>query len=214
MDVRLYETRDRSTCLGVFDSLTPELLDSSARPSFESWLDRAAGTYFVLEHEESVVGCGGYALSADQSTATLCWGMVRRSSQKMGLGRFLLMYRIREIGKEGSVGVVFAHSPRPSVGFFLKQGFRVNAREDEAHETGIELIELVKKLTVSVIRCDPAQECGANDLRQYRWLCAAKSIGAFYDEEVHRYLKLTTVQGQVVYHFAIAYPVSDPRVEA
>jgi hypothetical protein len=66
----------------------------------------------------------------------------------------------------------------------------------------------------SVGRESPAQECGANDLRQYRWLCAAKSIGAFYDEEVHRYLKLTTVQGQVVYHFAIAYPVSDPRVEA
>ena len=102
----------------------------------------------MLEHEESVVGCGGYALPPDQSTDTLCWGMVRRDSQKMGLGRFLLMYRIREIGKDRSVGVVFAHSPRPSVGFFLKQGFRVNGTEDGTHRTGIELIELVKKLTV------------------------------------------------------------------
>ena len=148
MDVRLYEVRDRPSCLGIFDSLTPELLDSSVRPLFESWLDQAANPYFVMEHEQSVVGCGGYALSPDQGTATLCWGMVLRSCQKMGLGRFLLMYRIREIGKKGTVGIVFAHSPRPSVGFFLKQGFRVNAREDEAHETGIELIELVKKLTV------------------------------------------------------------------
>jgi GNAT superfamily N-acetyltransferase len=148
MDVRPYEPRDRSSCLEVFDSLTPELLDSCARPLFESWLDQAAGPYFVMEHEESVVGCGGYALSPDQSTATLCWGMVRRSSQKVGLGRFLLMYRIREIGKEGKVGVVVAHSPRPSVGFFLKQGFRVNGTENEAHGQGIELIELVKKLTV------------------------------------------------------------------
>jgi nitroreductase len=42
----------------------------------------------------------------------------------------------------------------------------------------------------------------------------ATGIGAFYDEEVHRYLKVTPAQGQVVYHFAIGYPVRDPRLEA
>lgn len=40
----------------------------------------------------------------------------------------------------------------------------------------------------------------------------ATGIGAFYDEEVHRYLHLTPEQGQVVYHFAIGYPVADPRL--
>jgi SagB-type dehydrogenase family enzyme len=42
----------------------------------------------------------------------------------------------------------------------------------------------------------------------------ATGIGAFYDEEVHRHLELTPKQGQVVYHFAIGYPVPDPRLEA
>ena len=42
----------------------------------------------------------------------------------------------------------------------------------------------------------------------------ATGIGAFYDEEVHRYLGLTAEQGQVVYHFAIGYPVPDPRLGA
>jgi nitroreductase len=42
----------------------------------------------------------------------------------------------------------------------------------------------------------------------------ATGIGAFYDEEVHRYLHLTPEQGQVVYHFAIGYPVRDPRLQA
>jgi SagB-type dehydrogenase family enzyme len=40
----------------------------------------------------------------------------------------------------------------------------------------------------------------------------ATGIGAFYDDEVHRYLELAPTQGQVVYHFAIGYPVPDPRV--
>jgi SagB-type dehydrogenase family enzyme len=39
-------------------------------------------------------------------------------------------------------------------------------------------------------------------------------IGAFFDDEVHRYLDLSPARGQVVYHFAIGYPVSDPRLSA
>jgi SagB-type dehydrogenase family enzyme len=39
-------------------------------------------------------------------------------------------------------------------------------------------------------------------------------IGAFFDDEVHRYLDLAPARGQVVYHFAIGYPVSDPRLSA
>ncbi len=42
----------------------------------------------------------------------------------------------------------------------------------------------------------------------------ATGIGAFFDEEVNRYLSLSPELGQVVYHFAIGYPVRDPRLEA
>ena len=42
----------------------------------------------------------------------------------------------------------------------------------------------------------------------------ATGIGAFFDDEVHAYLNLTPEQGQVVYHFAIGYPVPDPRLNA
>jgi SagB-type dehydrogenase family enzyme len=42
----------------------------------------------------------------------------------------------------------------------------------------------------------------------------ATGIGAFFDDEVHRYLNVTPEQGQVVYHFAIGYPVFDSRLEA
>jgi len=40
----------------------------------------------------------------------------------------------------------------------------------------------------------------------------ATGIGAFYDDEVHRCLGLTPKQGQVAYHFAIGYPIPDPRI--
>ena len=42
----------------------------------------------------------------------------------------------------------------------------------------------------------------------------ATGIGAFFDNEVHRYLGLVPEQGQVVYHFATGHAVPDPRLEA
>jgi SagB-type dehydrogenase family enzyme len=41
----------------------------------------------------------------------------------------------------------------------------------------------------------------------------ATGIGAFFDDEVHRYLGVEPEHGQVVYHFAIGHPVRDPRLE-
>ena len=79
-------------------------------------------------------------LSAGAWSATALKGWVS--------GRFLLMYRIREIGKAGTVGLVFAHSPRPSVDFFEKQGFRVNGIEKDACAPGVDRVELIRKLTV------------------------------------------------------------------
>lgn len=38
-------------------------------------------------------------------------------------------------------------------------------------------------------------------------------IGAFYDDNVHRYLNIEPEQGQVVYHFASGYAIHDPRIE-
>ncbi|HMD32904.1 MAG TPA: SagB family peptide dehydrogenase, partial [Candidatus Acidoferrales bacterium] len=42
----------------------------------------------------------------------------------------------------------------------------------------------------------------------------ATGIGAFFDDQVHQYLGLPPEVGQVVYHFAIGYPVRDTRLEA
>jgi GNAT superfamily N-acetyltransferase len=146
MDIRPYEPRDRDACLAIFDSLTPAFLDTSARPHFEAWLDDPSGPFFVLEHDDVRVGCGGYTVDATE--ATLHWGMVRADCQGKGIGRFLLMYRVREIGRTGNVAMILAHSPAPSVGFFEKQGFRANGISIPSSLPGTPLTRLSKKLTV------------------------------------------------------------------
>lgn len=42
----------------------------------------------------------------------------------------------------------------------------------------------------------------------------ATGIGAFFDDEVNRYLEVAPRDGQVIYHFAIGHPMKDSRLEA
>ena len=61
-------------------------------------------------------------------------------------------------------------------------------------------------------------EAGAMGQRMYLAAEAlglgATGIGAFFDDRVHRYLEIEPDEGQVIYHFAIGYPVVDTRIRA
>jgi len=135
MDIRLYTLADRDSCLEIFDSI-PSL---SGRPLFVEFLDGHLAPFFVAEHNETIVGCGGYSIQG--SGARLHWGIVHSKWQRQGLGRFLLFYRLKEITKNASVEMVALETPRPSALFFVSQGFREVSGNDDA-------VEMVKRLTV------------------------------------------------------------------
>ncbi len=133
MDIRHYEDTDRAACLEICESA------GAARAEFEAFLDSGIEWFFVMEHEGAVVGCGGYSITG--VLGILRWGMVRKEFREMGLGRFLLLYRMREIGKAGDVELVLARVPTDAAGFFLKQGFK-------KQNAGDGWVELAKKLVV------------------------------------------------------------------
>jgi N-acetylglutamate synthase-like GNAT family acetyltransferase len=120
MDVRPYQPSDRDACLAVFDSLAlPDL-----RTAYEAFLE-TPGLYVVMEHESKVVGCGGYSEPDADGVGRMHWGMVHRDAQRQGLGRFLLMYRMREMSRLGQVRMASIETTPASQGFYEKQGFRV-----------------------------------------------------------------------------------------
>lgn len=77
-----------------------------------------------MEHEGVIVGCGGYAIEEQNALGRLVWGMVRSDSQKLGLGRYLLLFRLREITKAGGIRMVHLDTPQHSAQFYEKQGFK------------------------------------------------------------------------------------------
>lgn len=146
MEIRPYSQADRAACLAVFDSNVPRFFAPGERGDFERFLEALATPYFVMEHDGAIVGCGGYALGAE--AATLTWGLIQASLHRNGLGRFLLMYRLREIGKAGAAAVVRLSTSQHSAGFFEKQGFRAGAIEKDGYGAGLDRIEMARKIAV------------------------------------------------------------------
>ncbi len=148
MDILPYQPEHLNACLQVFDSNTPRFFAPAERDRFEAFLQQPNCPYSVMEHESAVVGCGGYFVNAQQGEARLVWGMVHANFHGLGLGRFLLMARLREIGKLGEIPMVSLETSSASAPFFEKQGFKMIRTTPDGIGPGLDRVEMVKRLTV------------------------------------------------------------------
>ena len=149
MEIRPYTAADREACLAVFDSNVPDFFRLEERPQLEAFLADPRAAYFVMEHDGAIAGCGGhYRLDNDPSQARLIWGMVRRELHRHGLGRFLLLYRIREITKMGGVQTVRLDTSQHAAPFFQRQGFKTVSVEKDGYGPGNDRVVMAIRLTV------------------------------------------------------------------
>lgn len=147
MDIRPFRTDDREACLTVFDSNTPDYFAPAERDGFARFLDAAASPYFAMEHDGKIAGCGGFSIVGN--AATLSWGMIRRDLHRNGLGRFLLLYRLREITRSApAVELVSLDTSQLAAPFFESQGFRIAGRTPDGYGPGLDRIAMVKRLIV------------------------------------------------------------------
>ena len=147
MDLRPYTAADRDGCLAVFDSNTPDFFAPSERADYEKFLDSQDGSYFVMENEGRLLGCGGYALD-NQTQGSLIWGMIHRDWHRNGLGRYLLYYRMKKMTDSGTLQVVRLDTSQRTAPFFEKQGFRAMDVVKDGYAPGLDKVEMLKKVAV------------------------------------------------------------------
>lgn len=146
MDVRPCLPSDHNACLAVFDSNLPDCFAAADRAEFENFLRASSAPYFVMEHDNAILGCGGYYLA--DGVARLTWGMVHRDWQRRGLGRLLLLYRLREISKTGGSPMVQLATSPTTARFFERQGFKRMQTIKDGYAPGTDRIEMAMRLTV------------------------------------------------------------------
>ena len=121
--VRPYQASDRDACLALFDGNTPRFFDPSERADFAAWLDTSTHPYLVILRDGRIVACGGHALEAGGSVASLCWGMVAQDVHGQGLGRALTQARLDAIRTMPQVARVTMNTSQHTQGFYARFGF-------------------------------------------------------------------------------------------
>ena len=129
--------------LAVFDSnIGAGFFAPDERAAFAAFLDNPKSVYLVMEHDGRLVGCGGYRAESGNPLAGLAWGMIHRQFHRQGLGRYLLLYRMKEIGRVPGVQMVELRTTPEVAPFFEKYAFRVVGAADGG------IVEMRMKLQV------------------------------------------------------------------
>ncbi|WP_241235852.1 GNAT family N-acetyltransferase [Xanthomonas arboricola] len=155
--IRPYQPRDFDACMALFDANVPVFFSAGERADFAGFLSHhaAAWHYQLLERSNAVAGCAGYAIGADGTTASLCWGMVHPRLHRCGVGTQLLLARLEALRQMPDVRRVILDTSQHTRQFYARFGFVVQQVTVDGYAPGLERWDMALDLQPCVLpACD------------------------------------------------------------
>ena len=146
MQIRPYQSDDKKTCLAIFDSNLPKFFAAEERPDFADFLDKLPCPYFVIQDGDEILGCGGHSINEAKQKVGMAWGMIHSEQHKRGLGRYLLLYRLKTICKIMKSGQIILDTSQHSYPFFEKLGFLVDKITENTYGDGLHQYDMTLEL--------------------------------------------------------------------
>lgn len=141
--IRPYRETDRMAVLQLLALNTPAYFAETEKADFEHYLDHEREQYFVVEHENSVVGCGGINLDLAQHTAKISWDIIHPDFQGKGIGRALLQHRIRILRQTENVRNISVRISQLAWPFYAKNGFVLQQVFENYWAEGFDMYEMM-----------------------------------------------------------------------
>ncbi|MCW2039309.1 GNAT family N-acetyltransferase [Xanthomonas campestris] len=138
--IRAYRPDDSDACIELFDANVPKFFNAGERPDFVWFLTHhaAAWHYQVVERAGDVVGCAGYAVNANGTTASLCWGMVHPQLHRQGLGTTLLLARLEALRLRAGIERIVLDTSQHTQAFYARHGFVVQQVTQDGYGAGLD----------------------------------------------------------------------------
>jgi N-acetylglutamate synthase-like GNAT family acetyltransferase len=153
--IRQYIASDKAACIEAFSSNLPKYFTIDELGDFERFLDRivlqnpaanksASWTlYYVVVHDNIVIGCGGLGDKDGTNVISLAWGLVHFSYHKMGFGLQLLLHRLSVKEKLYPDGQLVLDTTQHSAPFFEKYGFTTTKIIENGYVQGMHRYDMV-----------------------------------------------------------------------
>ena len=146
MKFRPYQPEDKDSCIEIFMSNTPQYFGVDEADEFRQFLETLPCAYFVATQDNEIVACGGHGYHGKKETMVLCWGMVHADLHKQGLGKFMLIERLKQIYKDFGPTVVQIDTSQHSQGFFERYGFQVREISENYFDAGLHRVDMQLEL--------------------------------------------------------------------
>ena len=123
--IRGYNPNDKNDLLNLFELNSPKYFAVEEKLDFDHYLDKEIESYFVLEYDEQIVGCGGINFSDNNTIAVISWDIIHPEYQGKSLGTRLLKYRLDKLNLIQTVQKVIVRTAQHTYPFYEKQGFEL-----------------------------------------------------------------------------------------
>ena len=140
--IRNYNSTDRSAVLHLLELNTPTYFSPAEREDLEYYLDHEIESYFVLEFEGVIAGCGGINYSEDKKTGLISWDIIHPDYQSKGLGTLLLKHRIKILQAVNTIQKIKVRTSQLTGEFYAKSGFNTVIVIPDYWAPGFDLVEM------------------------------------------------------------------------
>lgn len=145
--IRPYTTSDQKEVLELLRLNTPTYFHPSEEEDLIKYLNHERECYFVLEHDNQIVGCGGFNLGFNNNkTARISWDMVHPDKHGYGIGSKLTNYRIECLKKHEGLEEIIVRTSQHAHLFYAKFGFKLDNKIDHFWSQGFHLYEMSMKI--------------------------------------------------------------------
>jgi [ribosomal protein S18]-alanine N-acetyltransferase len=152
--IRAYNKNDKDSCLAAFKSNVPKYFTEEEIEDFEDFLVRIEDVcfnnnnkthYFVVEHKQMVIGCGGFGDKDGKEIISLAWGLIRNEFHNKGYGKALLRYRLERIKELYPELPLVLDTTQYSHSFFEKYGFYTTKITNDFYSKGLHRYDMILK---------------------------------------------------------------------
>ncbi|HEY4652574.1 MAG TPA: GNAT family N-acetyltransferase [Pontibacter sp.] len=140
--IRPYTVADKEALLQLLQLNTPQYFHPAEEADFLYYLAQELESYYVLEENGTIVGCGGINYFYSEKLARLSWDMVHPQHQGKGIGRQLTEYRLHEIKSKPEIETIVVRTTQLVYPFYNKLGFELVKTEKDYWADGFDLYQM------------------------------------------------------------------------
>ena len=140
--IRAFNTSDKPAIFRIFMLNTPDYFAVEEKKDFEAFLDEHAKTYFVVEENNKIVGCGGYHFEERKTEGRISWDLFHPDYRGKGFGRQLVSHCLEAIRKESAVKKISVWTSQLAFQFYERFGFKTKEIKKDYWGKGLDLYRM------------------------------------------------------------------------